>query len=72
VLEEKLAGPAANYLYVGVGDRTFWKDPNCIFRADPSTKLKSVPTLFKWGASQERLEEEKCANPDMISMLFED
>ena len=70
-LEKELKEPA-NYLYVGVGDRTFWKDPNCIFRTNALTKLKSVPTLFKWGAAGNRLEEEKCAKPDFITMLFDE
>ena len=59
------------YLYVGVGDRAFWKDPNCIFRTDDKTKLKSVPTLIKWGTPQ-RLEEANVAKKDMVEMLLED
>lgn len=59
------------FLYVGVGPREFWKDPQCIFRTHPSTKLKAVPTLVKWGG-QERLEESQCNRPDMVEMLFED
>ena len=59
------------YVYVGVGGRNFWKDPNCIFRTDSRTKLKSVPTLLKYGTPQ-RLEEGQCAKPDMVQMLFED
>ena len=69
---QKEAKEPTNYLYVGVGGRDFWKDPNCIFRTDPMTKLKSVPTLFKWGNPQNRLEEEKCAKPDFVAMLFDD
>ncbi|KAK4315762.1 hypothetical protein Pmani_013025 [Petrolisthes manimaculis] len=61
----------AVFLYVGVGGRDFWKDPKCVFRTDPRTKLKSVPTLMKVGGPQ-RLEEEKCAKADMVEMLFED
>lgn len=61
----------AVFLYVGVGGRDFWKDPKCIFRTDPRTKLKSVPTLMKVGGPQ-RLEEEQCAKADMVEMLFED
>lgn len=30
----------SQYLYVGVGDRNFWKDANCIFRTANETKLK--------------------------------
>lgn len=61
----------AVFLYVGVGGRDFWKDPMCIFRTDPRTKLKSVPTLMKVGGPQ-RLQEEQCAKADMVEMLFED
>ncbi len=70
-LEKEIQTPT-NYLYVGVGERAFWKDANCIFRTSPLTKLKSVPTLFKWGAAENRLEEEKCAKPDFVTMLLEE
>lgn len=30
----------SKYLYVGVGDRTFWKDQNNIFRTAKETQLK--------------------------------
>ena len=62
----------SNYLYVGVGDRTFWKDPNCIFRTSHLTKLQFIPTLFKWGAEENRLEEENCAKSDFITILLEE
>nr|ALS04419.1 thioredoxin domain-containing protein 17-like protein [Acartia pacifica] len=61
----------SSFLYVEVGDRAFWKDPNCIFRTAPETRLNSVPTLMMWG-SPRRLEEDKCADPGLVSMLFED
>ena len=70
-LEKEVKVPT-NYLYVGVGDRSFWKDQSCIFRTSPLTKLKSVPTLFKWGCMENRLEEDKLFKPDMITMLLED
>ncbi|TRY62654.1 hypothetical protein TCAL_00868 [Tigriopus californicus] len=59
------------FLYVGVGSREFWKDPQCIFRTHQSTQLKAVPTLIKWGSPQ-RLEESQCNRPDMVEMLFDD
>ncbi|XP_042207722.1 thioredoxin domain-containing protein 17-like [Homarus americanus] len=61
----------AVFIYVGVGDRAFWKDKNCVFRTDSRTKLKSVPTLMKYGTSQ-RLAEEQCAKDDLVEMLFDD
>jgi hypothetical protein len=33
-------GSDAAFLYVGVGDRAFWKDPNCVFRTDKDILLK--------------------------------
>ncbi len=30
----------AAFLYVGVGERAFWKDPNCVFRTDKDIHLK--------------------------------
>ena len=69
---EKEAKEPTNYLYVGVGGLAFWKDPKCIFRTDPMTKLKSVPTVFKWGSPENRIEEEKCAKADFVAMLFDE
>lgn len=59
------------FLYVGVGGRDFWKDPDCVFRKDSSTQLKSVPTLIKWG-TKERLEEDQCAKEDLVKLMFEE
>jgi len=61
----------SHYLYVGVGDRTFWKDQSCIFRTSPKTQLKSVPTLIKWGTKL-RLEEGQLMKEDMVKMMLED
>ncbi len=58
------------YLYVGVGDRPFWKDPKCIFRTDSRTKLKGVPTLMKWGTPK-RIDD-GCDKKDMVEMVLED
>jgi len=52
-----------------VGDRPTWKDPKCIFRTDPDTKLKGIPTLVKWG-TKGRLNSDECAKADLVSMLF--
>ena len=81
------ASPDSNYLYVGVGDRTFWKDQNNIFRTAKDTQLKrlrvvhqseililtifSVPTLIKWG-TKARLEEAQLLNENLIKMMLED
>merc|ERR1711894_191859 len=61
----------AVFIHCGVGDRTFWKDQQNVFRTDQVLKLKSVPTLMKVG-QPERLQEEQCANEDLVTMLFED
>jgi len=61
----------SHYLYVGVGGRDFWKDPNCVFRTAKETQLKSVPTMIKWGTKQ-RLEEGQCADKNLVTMMFED
>jgi len=68
---EAMDDEEAQFLYVGVGDRDFWKDKNCIFRTAKETQLKSVPTLIKWGTSQ-RLQEEQCADKGLVTMLLED
>ena len=34
------AADDSHYLYVGVGDRSFWKDQNCVFRTAKETQLK--------------------------------
>ncbi|KAG8231618.1 hypothetical protein J437_LFUL010296 [Ladona fulva] len=59
------------FLYVGVGDRSTWKDPNCVFRKDERLRLTSVPTLVRWGKPH-RLQEEECCNPDLIRLLLEE
>lgn len=58
-----------HYLYVTL-ERSFWKDPNCVFRKDESTMLKSLPTMMKWG-TQQRLGEDQCSNKELVEMLFE-
>lgn len=59
----------AVFIHCGVGDRTFWKDQSNGFRTDPTLKLKCVPTLMMVGKPQ-RLEEEQCADEDLVNMLF--
>jgi len=61
----------STFLYVEVGGRDEWKDQNCVFRTNDKTKLKSVPTLLKWGTPQ-RLQEEQCADKNLVAMLFEE
>jgi len=57
----------AVFIYCGVGERNFWKDQQNVFRT--ALKLKSVPTLMKWG-SPVKLEEEQCASKDLVEELF--
>ena len=54
MLNESVQAPEdSHYLYVGVGDRATWKDPNCIFRTHKDTQLKRktlaflIPAYFK-------------------------
>ncbi|KAL0122381.1 hypothetical protein PUN28_007243 [Cardiocondyla obscurior] len=54
-----------------VGDRAFWKDPNCPFRTSPITKLKVLPTLAKYG-TQKRLEGDQLLQSELIDMLLTD
>merc|ERR1711890_111880 len=65
------APEGSHLLYVGVGDRATWKDPQCVFRTAKETQLKSVPTLVRWGKPQ-RLQEEQCADKELVSMMLED
>ncbi|XP_057365345.1 thioredoxin domain-containing protein 17-like [Daphnia carinata] len=73
VIEKALesAPEDAIFIYVGVGDRSFWKDPNCVFRLDGKIKLTCVPTLIKWGTNK-RLLDYQCNNLDTVLMMFED
>lgn len=59
----------AVFIHCSVGDRPFWKDQHNVFRTNPDLRLKCVPTLMKIGKPQ-RLEEEQCANADLVEMLF--
>merc|ERR1712227_13456 len=52
------------FIHCGVGERAYWKDQSNIFRTHQKLRLKSVPTLIKWGTSM-RLEEMQCANTQM-------
>ncbi|KAI4462254.1 42-9-9 protein-related [Holotrichia oblita] len=73
VIEEALnqAEPDSQFVYVEVGDRAYWKDPNCPFRTDKRTSLLVLPTLLRWGQPQ-RLQGDQCKNPDLVEMLFQD
>ncbi|XP_069673608.1 thioredoxin domain-containing protein 17 [Periplaneta americana] len=72
VLEKALeTAEDIHFVYVGVGDRAYWKDPNCPFRTDKRLRLKCVPTLIKWG-QPDKLEDEECSKADLVSMLFEE
>ncbi|CAG0881337.1 unnamed protein product [Cyprideis torosa] len=57
----------AVFIYVDVGDRSVWKDPQCQFRTDPDLKLRGVPTLIRW-KSPHKLVEGQCCKEDMISL----
>lgn len=48
-----------------------WKDLNCPFRKDPRTHLVFLPTLLRWKSPQ-RLDGERCCQPDLVEMLFTD
>lgn len=67
----KIAPTSAHLIEVEVGDRPYWKDLNCPFRANSVTKLKVLPTLAKWG-TQKRLEGNQCLKLDLIEMLLAD
>ncbi|KOC67181.1 Thioredoxin domain-containing protein 17 [Habropoda laboriosa] len=67
----KAAPEGTHFVEVQVGDRPFWKDPNCPFRTNSITKLKVLPTLAKWG-TQKRLEGNQLSQLDLINMLLTD
>ncbi|XP_058795812.1 thioredoxin domain-containing protein 17-like [Phymastichus coffea] len=61
-----------NCVVVEVGDRHFWKDQKCPFRAHPKSQINVLPTLVKWG-TQKRLEGNQLLDNNLIEMLlFED
>ena len=67
----KQASDDAVLLYVGVGQRDYWKKQDNEFRTHEKLRLKGVPTLMKWGGPQ-KLVEADCAKEDMVSMMFEE
>nr|XP_023024685.1 thioredoxin domain-containing protein 17-like isoform X3 [Leptinotarsa decemlineata] len=69
--EVEKADPKSHFIYVEVGDRPTWKDPECPFRKDPKTKLRVLPTMVRWGSPQ-RLEGEQCDKADLVNMLLND
>ncbi|XP_044755789.1 thioredoxin domain-containing protein 17-like [Coccinella septempunctata] len=73
VVREQLkhADPESVFIYVEVGDRPTWKNPQCPFRKDSRTKLMQIPTLVRWGGPQ-KLAGEQCEKPELVEMLFTD
>ncbi|XP_076277926.1 thioredoxin domain-containing protein 17 [Lasioglossum baleicum] len=67
----KTAPETVHLVTVQVGDRAFWKDLNCPFRKNSTTKLKVLPTLARWD-TQKRLEGDQCLEVDLIEMLLTD
>ncbi|XP_047358461.1 thioredoxin domain-containing protein 17-like [Vespa velutina] len=61
----------SHFVVVEVGDRAFWKNPNCIFRKDSKTQLKVLPTLAQWG-TQKRLQGSECQKEELLNMLFKE
>ncbi|XP_060068326.1 thioredoxin domain-containing protein 17-like [Ylistrum balloti] len=57
----------AVFIHCGVGGRDYWKDQKNDFRT--KLGLKCVPTLMILGKPN-KLEEEQCANDDLVKMLF--
>ncbi|XP_072387212.1 thioredoxin domain-containing protein 17-like [Diabrotica undecimpunctata] len=60
---------SVDFIHVEVGDRPTWKDPNCSFRKDPTTKLLVLPTLIKW-KTPKRLEGPQCEKEFLVKMLL--
>ncbi|XP_029053234.1 thioredoxin domain-containing protein 17-like [Osmia bicornis bicornis] len=67
----KKAPENVHLVEVEVGDRPYWKNLNCPFRTNPTTKLRVLPTVAKWG-TQKRLEGDQCMDLDLIDMLLND
>ncbi|KAI4503713.1 hypothetical protein M0802_001116 [Mischocyttarus mexicanus] len=65
----KILPEKSYFVEVQVGDRAFWKNPNCVFRKDNKTQLKVLPTLALWG-TQKRLQGSECLNKELLTMLF--
>ncbi|XP_038215870.1 thioredoxin domain-containing protein 17-like [Zerene cesonia] len=59
------------FAYVDVGDREYWRNPECPFRTDTRTRLMVIPTIIKWKGVQ-RLEGSQCNKRELLQMLFED
>ncbi|XP_055913238.1 thioredoxin domain-containing protein 17-like [Eupeodes corollae] len=66
---EKFAKKESIFMYVDVGDRTFWKDMKNPFRTDKDVLIQVIPTLIRWKAHQ-RLEGPQCENKDLLEMFF--
>ncbi|ELT93421.1 hypothetical protein CAPTEDRAFT_228764 [Capitella teleta] len=67
----KSADADAVLVHCGVGGIPYWKNQSNDFRMDSQMKLKSVPTLMRWGKPQ-RLEESQCADKSLVEMMFSD
>ncbi|XP_037958326.1 thioredoxin domain-containing protein 17 [Teleopsis dalmanni] len=73
VIEDNIgkAPDKSHFIYVDVGERSYWKDLNCPFRKDPYTNLVFLPTFLRWKSPQ-RLDGERCSNKDLVEMLVID
>ncbi|XP_076302116.1 thioredoxin domain-containing protein 17-like [Lasioglossum baleicum] len=67
----KAVSDSSHLVEVEVGDRPYWKNLNCPFRTNSTTKLRVLPTLAKWN-TQKRLEGDECSRVDLIEMLVTD
>ena len=80
MLNENVQAPEdSHYLYVGVGDRATWKDPNCIFRTHKDTQddMEVLRKPEEGSASPsaspllDASREESCLNTDTIEEIEE-
>ncbi|XP_063531008.1 thioredoxin domain-containing protein 17-like [Cydia strobilella] len=57
------------FVHVDCGEREFYRDPQCVFRTDPRSKIRRIPTLLKWQG--DRLEETEVNDPENLRKLFQ-
>ncbi|CAJ0959282.1 unnamed protein product, partial [Mesorhabditis belari] len=75
VIDKVLSSPSisdldATFITCLVGQRDYWKNPECPFRTDPRIKINCIPTLAEWGNKVRRLLDSQLTNEHLIQDLL--
>ncbi|XP_067624941.1 thioredoxin domain-containing protein 17 isoform X1 [Eurosta solidaginis] len=61
----------SHFIHVDVGERSYWKGPNCPLRTDARLKLVWVPTLMRW-KTPIRIDSENVTKKELVDIIFDE